>query len=75
MATGQRPFRGDSSEEILEMHRRASVPDPAELRPDIPLPLARVILCCLQKIPDGRYQSAAALRAALEEVPLRDLRG
>jgi serine/threonine-protein kinase len=75
MATGQRPFTGTSSEEILEMHRRAGVPDPVELRPDLPLPLAQVILCCLQKIPNGRYQSAAALRTALEELPLKNLRG
>jgi serine/threonine-protein kinase len=68
MATGRRPFRSDSSEEVLEMHRRSSVPDPSDSRPGLPRALCEVILCCLQKAPEGRYQSAAILRSKLEAV-------
>lgn len=68
MATGRRPFVADTSEEILDLHRSAAPPDPSECRPEIPRPLADAILRCLRKAPADRFQSARALRLALEKL-------
>jgi hypothetical protein len=68
LATGKKPFIADSSRRILEMHCDEPPPDPQSLRPSIPADLKKVILQSLEKNPDRRYQSARALRRALDEV-------
>lgn len=65
MIAGERPFRGEDREALL-LAIRQEVPEPIErLRPDVPLPLARVIGQCLAREPDRRYQTAAELRGDL----------
>ena len=66
MATGARPFEAESTQEILEMHRHASPPDPRARRPALSSGLAQVILRCLEKDPAGRFPDAGALLRALE---------
>jgi tRNA A-37 threonylcarbamoyl transferase component Bud32 len=65
MITGKRPFVGRSVGEVLEFHRSILPPDPETLRPDVPRPLSRIVLSCLEKDPAKRPQRAADLRAAL----------
>ncbi len=44
-------------------------PAPLELkRPDVPSPLARLLMRCLEKDPDDRPATAQAVRAALDEI-------
>ncbi len=71
MAAGCRPFQAATAESILEMHRTEQPLNPSEPRAASgrePLSggLARVILRCLAKSPQERFQTAGELRTALE---------
>ena len=54
MLTGKRPFKGMEHEECFAQHKSATPTDPVSLNPDIPQPLARLILECLAKSPAER---------------------
>jgi serine/threonine protein kinase len=58
MATGQRPFTGDSSVSVLSSILKDTPRPVTELNPALPSLLARIIRTCLQKDPERRYQSA-----------------
>lgn len=68
MTTGERPFAAESIGEALLKHRSLPPPDPRSLAANVPDELARLILRCLDKEPAGRYQTAKALRQALEAI-------
>ena len=68
MATGGRPFTGDSSISIITSILRDSPPAVSDVRPGLPLEFARIVRRCLQKEPERRYQTAVDLRNALEEL-------
>jgi serine/threonine protein kinase len=68
MATGQRPFRDATAPLLTDaIFHQPAVP-PRALNTRISPELERIILKCLQKEPENRYQSAAEL-----EVDLRQL--
>jgi len=69
MITGERPFKGKSSASLITAILRDRPESVGRLRADVPLALERVILRCLQKDPDRRYQTAKDLRNELEELP------
>jgi TolB-like protein len=58
MATGQRPFHGNSSAELVSAILRDTAPPVTDIRPDLPSDLARVIRRCLEKDPRHRMQTA-----------------
>src|SRR4029079_165741 len=68
MATGTRPFRGESTGTIFDaILNRAHVP-PARLNPDVPAELEWIIDKCLEKDRNLRYQHASDLRTDLQRL-------
>jgi serine/threonine-protein kinase len=63
--TGRLPFDGDDPFAVAMLHRTAPVPHPSQFVPGINPALAEVLLRLLEKDPDDRYPSAAAVAAAL----------
>jgi len=66
MATDRRPFVGEHAHDIRDGILNDAPPDPASLRADIPPGLAEVILKCLRKKPEDRYQDFESLLSALQ---------
>ncbi len=58
MATGKRPFEGNSSAELVSAILRDTPPSVTDTRPDLPSDLARIIRRCLEKDPRHRVQTA-----------------
>jgi serine/threonine protein kinase len=64
--TGQRPFGGDSDYAIMIARLLQVAVSTSTLNPAVPPEVSRVITKALEKNPADRYQSAAALKAALQ---------
>ncbi len=67
MVTGSPPFEGETSQEVVAKHINEEPPVPMERNTDIPEWFSDVILRCLAKKPNERYQSARAVIEALDE--------
>ena len=68
MCTGRSPFPGDTTGELLIAIVQYVQPTPAQLNPDVPEGLARIIDRCLEKDRGLRYQHASEIRADLKSV-------
>jgi len=68
MATGRVPFSGESSLSIALKHKTQTPADPRRLNPQIPKNLSLVILKCMEKERQLRYQSAEELLSELEKL-------
>ena len=68
MATGALPFRGEATGVIFDsILNRAPVP-PVRLNPDLPAELERILLKCLEKDRNLRYQHASEVRTDLQRL-------
>jgi eukaryotic-like serine/threonine-protein kinase len=65
MITGRRAFQGDSKVSTLSAILSK---EPAALNDDIPYDLEKIVTRCLRKDPERRFQTAADLKVALEEL-------
>jgi serine/threonine-protein kinase len=65
MATGRRPFRGDSSPALLSSILKDHPTPVVQVRDDIPFGVGRLIARCLEKDPRDRIQSATEILAEL----------
>jgi serine/threonine-protein kinase len=68
MATGRKPFAGNSIAELASAILRDTPPSITDIRPDLPGDLAGVVLRCLEKDPDQRPQTARELSNAFREL-------
>ncbi|MBS1876074.1 MAG: protein kinase [Acidobacteria bacterium] len=68
VATGQRPFDAGSEYSLMSKHLNESPRPPIQLDPTIPDALNQIILMAIAKDPAQRFQSAAAMLAALNSV-------
>ena len=68
MVTGQLPFKGDTPLSIALKHKSEVPKDPRELNPQITEDLSLLILKCLEKDRENRYQSADELHSALTNI-------
>jgi serine/threonine-protein kinase len=64
MLTGRYPFLAPTAQETDRMNLEAPVPRPSQSVP-VPPALDAVVLRCMEKVPDRRFQSAKAVLEAL----------
>jgi serine/threonine protein kinase len=72
MATGARPFQGDSDFSIMSAHMQQTPLPPIQYNPYLPKALNDIILMSIAKDPARRFQTGDAFRGALLNV-LTDL--
>ena len=65
LATGKLPFPGQSFGEVLIGHLQLPPPDPVGLNPLLPQEWSAIVLKCLAKKQEERYQSMEELRLAI----------
>ena len=68
MATGRRPFDGDTSVSIVSSIVKDTPPSVTQLNPSLPRELGRIIRRALAKDPEARYQTAKDLRNDLKDL-------
>jgi serine/threonine protein kinase/tetratricopeptide (TPR) repeat protein len=68
MATGQLPFRGESSGVIFREILDAAPTPAVRLNPDVPVELERIVNRALEKDRNLRYQHASDMRAEMERL-------
>jgi serine/threonine-protein kinase len=67
LLTGRPPFDDEKPMKVLIAHAHEPPAPPSQHNPDVPDDLELVVMRCLQKNPDDRFQSAAELATALED--------
>jgi serine/threonine protein kinase/Flp pilus assembly protein TadD len=68
MVTGRVPFEGDTPLAVGVKHKSETAKTPKELNPQVPESLNRLILTCLEKDRENRYQKASELCTALANI-------
>jgi serine/threonine protein kinase/tetratricopeptide (TPR) repeat protein len=68
MVAGQLPFEGDTPFTVGMKHKSETPRDPREINPNISTDLSGLILKCLEKDKESRYQSAGEVRSALTQI-------
>lgn len=68
MVTGENPFKGDSTLQVMYKRVKEKAPNPQQINSEVPAYMAGIIVHCLERDPARRYQDAkevlADLRAA-----------
>jgi eukaryotic-like serine/threonine-protein kinase len=70
MTTGQQPFAGKTPAAVVDRILHAPVPPPQVVQPRLSSRLADIILKCLEKDAENRYQSAKELLVDLRRLAL-----
>jgi serine/threonine protein kinase len=68
MMTGEVPFKGETALGVALKHKSQLPLDPRKLNPEVSDDLARLILICMEKDRERRYQSAESLLADLRNI-------
>lgn len=72
LLTGRPPFIGNSIRELVAQHLQSRVEPPRSRNVEVPEDLEAIVLRCLEKTPENRYQNVVELERALmrcEDVP------
>jgi len=68
MVTGRRPFGGGSTAEMLAVLLKEQPQPPSAIVADVPKELERLILRCLRKEPERRFQHMSDVKVELQEI-------
>jgi len=68
MVTGRVPFEGETPFTVGVKHKSEIPKDPRELNAQLPEDLSRLVLRCLEKDKEKRFQSASAVYTELEKI-------
>lgn len=68
LLTGKPVFEGDNALKVMFAHASQAVKPLRELNPEVSPELEEIIMKCLEKKPDDRYQNSAELLEALEQL-------
>ncbi len=68
MVTGRIPFEGDTAIDIALKQKTEAPPDPRQFNPQIPEDLSLLILRCMEKNKENRFQSAGEVRSELARI-------
>ncbi len=68
MLTGRVPFEGETPLDIVMKHKIEVPPDPKALNAQIPAALSQIILKCMEKDRNKRYQNAEELLSELSRI-------
>jgi serine/threonine protein kinase len=68
MVTGAVPFGGDSALSVAVKHKTEIAPDPRALNEEVTESMSAVILKCMEKESEKRYQSAEELLSELNKI-------
>ncbi len=66
MVTGEVPFAGESTWQVMYQRVKEKPKDPKLIKPDLPDWVARIIMHCLEKNPAQRYQTATEIIADID---------
>jgi len=74
MLSGRLPFVDSDPKALLRAHAHEAAPSLTAVVPDahIPEALAKIVARALEKLPEDRYQSAAAMQGALDAIVAAD---
>jgi serine/threonine-protein kinase len=67
LLTGRPPFDDENPLKVMMAHANRDPVPPSELRGDVPADVEQVVLRCLAKRPQDRFQSTADLATALDD--------
>lgn len=65
MFTGQLPFVGNNPARLVFAHLQQPAPDPRDVVPELPVPIAKAVLKALAKKPEDRFPTAGEFAATL----------
>jgi hypothetical protein len=66
MVTGRCPYTGNSEFALMQAHLQQTPTPPIDIVPDVPAAVNAAILVAMSKTREARFQSAEAMRAALQ---------
>ena len=72
MLTGRPPFEGSNALDVIIAHARDEVVAPSMIQSDVPADLNEIVLRCLAKRPEDRFQDADSLDQALAQCAAAD---
>jgi serine/threonine-protein kinase len=72
LLTGQLPFDRDTALQMLHAHAYENLAPTPEFREDVPADVQRIILRCLEKDPEHRFQDVLSLEVALSDCGCAD---